>query len=222
VFVGLFGSTPLWTSADLALTMVWVVGITAAFSILDHMDGLVAGVASIAAAFFLAMSLAGGQLLVATLAAAVLGAPSDFSGGISIPRGSSWADGGAMFLGFMMATLGLKLHAGAASLNAAFVPVFVLAVPIFDTSLVVISRTRRGLLPFASPGKDHTSHRLTVLGLDHRRAVLAMYGAGLTGGAIAMVLSRVAVPTAVVVVGAAIVVALTAIVGLERCAFERQ
>ena len=62
------------------------------------------------------------------------------------------------------------------------VPVLILGVPIFDTTMVSISRARRGLLPFTSPGKDHTAHRLSNLGLGHRGAVLVMYLlAGLLG-----------------------------------------
>src|SRR5204862_1907360 len=156
VFGRFLGATPLTTAADLALTLVWVVGITAAFSILDHMDGLCAGVAAIAASFFAVLALSDGQILVATLAAAVLGAALGFLRWNFNPARIFMGDGGAMFLGFMMATLGLKLRVENSSIAAQLVPVFVLAVPIFDTTLVTISRARRGLMPFSSPGKDHT------------------------------------------------------------------
>ena len=90
VFSKLWPGTPgIW--ADTLLTLVWVVGITASFSILDHMDGLCAGVAAMASLFFAIFALESGQLLVSTMAAAVLEPPRDFCAGISSPRKSSWA-----------------------------------------------------------------------------------------------------------------------------------
>jgi UDP-GlcNAc:undecaprenyl-phosphate GlcNAc-1-phosphate transferase len=222
VFVGVFGSGPLWTAADLALTAFWVVGITAAFSILDHMDGLVAGIASIAAAFFLAMAVSGGQILVATLSAAVLGAAVGFLRWNFNPARIFMGDGGAMFLGFMMATLGLKLRVDAGAFSAAVVPLFVLAVPVFDTTLVTISRSRRGLVPFSSPGKDHTAHRLVTRGFSQRGAVLVMYGTGALGGVCALAAGKLPALGAYALSGAAVAIAAWQIVQLERRAFERQ
>src|SRR5580692_7096441 len=110
---------------DIGLTIVWVVGITAAFSILDHMDGLCAGIAAVAAAFFTISAGMNGQTLVRTLGAATFGAA----------------------LGFLMATLGLKVRPDSVDFPVTWlVPVLILGVPIFDTTLVSISRSRRGLL----------------------------------------------------------------------------
>src|SRR5260370_1394650 len=92
-------------------------------------------------------------------------------------------DGGAMFLGYLMATLGLKLRLEDSNhLSAWLAPILILGVTIFDTTLVTISRSRRGLLPFATPGKDHAAHRLSNLGLGHRGAVLTLYLLGAIGG----------------------------------------
>src|SRR2546429_865532 len=157
---------------DATLTVVWVVGITASFSILDHMDGLCAGVAAMASVFFAMLAYLNGQTLVSTLAAAVLGAATGFLRWNFKPAKIFMGDGGAMFLGFLMATLGLKLRLSQANhLSAALVPALILGVAIFDTTLVTISRSRRGLLPFATPGKDHVAHRLANLGLGQRGAV---------------------------------------------------
>src|SRR2546428_7301394 len=95
---------------DALLTVVWVVGITASFSILDHMDGLCAGVAAMASAFFALLAYLNGQTLVTTLAAAVLGAATGFLRWNFKPAKIFMGDGGAMFLGYLMATLGLKLR----------------------------------------------------------------------------------------------------------------
>ncbi len=95
---------------DAILTVFFVVGITASFSILDHMDGLCAGVAATASIFFALLAYLNGQTLVTTLAAAVLGAATGFLRWNFKPAKIFMGDGGAMFLGFLMATLGLKLR----------------------------------------------------------------------------------------------------------------
>jgi UDP-GlcNAc:undecaprenyl-phosphate/decaprenyl-phosphate GlcNAc-1-phosphate transferase len=100
--------------------------------------------------------------------------------------------------------------------------VLLLGVPIFDTTLVSISRARRGLLPFTSPGKDHTSHRLAGLGLGHRRAVLVVYLAGALCGLGALAFVHLPAVAATSVVAAVVVGAGAAIAALERCSFERQ
>ena len=174
---------------DAGLTVLWVVGITASFSILDHMDGLCAGIAAMASIFFAMLAYLNGQTLVTTLAAAVLGAATGFLRWNFKPAKIFMGDGGAMFLGFLMATLGLKLRLEQANhLSGWLAPLLILGVTIFDTTLVTISRSRRGLLPFTTPGKDHAAHRLANLGLGQRGAVLALYSLGaLTGGTAVLV-----------------------------------
>ena len=123
---------------DGCLTVVWVVGITASFSILDHMDGLCAGITAVAAAFFTIAAYMNGQTAVQTLAAATLGAAVGFLGWNFNPAKIFMGDGGAMFLGFLMATLGLKIRPDGAPFPAGWlVPVLILGVPIFDTTMVI-------------------------------------------------------------------------------------
>jgi len=208
---------------DAALTVVWVVGVTASFSILDHMDGLCAGVAAMAAAFFALLAYLSGQTLVTVLAAAVLGAAAGFLRWNFKPAKIFMGDGGAMFLGFLMATLALKLRLAQPNLVSAWlVPVLILGATIFDTTLVTISRSRRGLLPFASPGKDHAAHRLANLGLGQRGAVLAMYMIGAVSGALALLVSTVALSLSLVIGILAVVIALAGVAFLERAPYERQ
>ena len=222
VFAGLVaGRTGL--ILDLALTFVWVVGVTASFSILDHMDGLCAGVAATAAAFFALIADLHGQALVTVLAAAVLGAAAGFLRWNFKPAKIFMGDGGAMFLGFLMATLGLKLRLDQANLfSASIVPILILGATIFDTTLVTISRSRRGLLPFATPGKDHAAHRLCNLGLGQRGAVLIMYTVGAACGVLALIVSYLPAGLSVALLAVAAVSALAAIVFLERAPYERQ
>src|SRR6266849_3418370 len=208
---------------DIALTVVWVVGITASFSILDHMDGLCAGIAAMASAFFALLAYWNGQILVTVLAAAVLGAATGFLRWNFKPAKIFMGDGGAMFLGFLMATLGLKLRLENSNhLSAWLAPVLILGVTIFDTTLVTISRSRRGLLPFATPGKDHAAHRLSNLGLGHRGAVLTLYLLGAIGGGAAALVSYLSVPAAFLVGAVALGIIFTGVAYLERAPYERQ
>jgi UDP-GlcNAc:undecaprenyl-phosphate GlcNAc-1-phosphate transferase len=207
---------------DTAVTLIWVVGITASFSILDHMDGLCAGVAATASLFFAIFALHNGQWLVGTMAAAVMGAAIGFLRWNFSPAKIFMGDGGAMFLGFLMATLALKLRPEGQPPATWIVPLLILGVPIFDTTLVSISRSRRGLLPFTTPGKDHTAHRLSNLGLHQRGAVLMLYGLGLIFGVAALVLSRLASGLALGFAAGIAVAGLAAVAWLERAPYERQ
>lgn len=208
---------------DGCLTIIWVVGITASFSILDHMDGLCAGITAIAAGFFTLSAYMNGQTIVQTLGAATLGAALGFLRWNFNPAKIFMGDGGAMFLGFLMATLGLKIRPDGAPFPAGWlVPVLILGVPIFDTTMVSISRARRGLLPFTSPGKDHTAHRLSNLGLGHRGAVLVLYLLAVVFGTIAIFIPRFSTGASYAIVGALFLCGLIAVFFLESAPFERQ
>jgi UDP-GlcNAc:undecaprenyl-phosphate GlcNAc-1-phosphate transferase len=95
-------------------------------------------------------------------------------------------------------------------------------VPIFDTTLVSISRARRGLLPFTSPGKDHTAHRLSNLGLGHRGAVLMLYFFAIIFGGAALIIPYYSAATAYGLAGLLILGSLFAIYLLEAAPYERQ
>jgi UDP-GlcNAc:undecaprenyl-phosphate GlcNAc-1-phosphate transferase len=168
-------ATP-WAWLNIAVTLVWVVGITNAVNFLDNMDGLSAGVAGIAAGFFLLFASLSRQYLVGALAAALLGACIGFLFYNFNPARIFMGDTGSLFLGFMLAAVGIKLRFPANSVFVTWmVPVLVLAVPIFDTTLVTISRLRRGVNPLTTPGKDHLNFRLARLTGNPREAVLLCY-----------------------------------------------
>src|SRR5258708_19847186 len=111
---------------------------------------------------------------------AVSGAAAGFLRWNFKPAKIFMGDGGAMFLGFLMATLSLKLRPVLTGGHHAawLIPIFILGATIFDTTLISISRSRRGFLPFTTPGKDHTAHRLANLFGSQRTAVLLMYALG--------------------------------------------
>jgi UDP-GlcNAc:undecaprenyl-phosphate/decaprenyl-phosphate GlcNAc-1-phosphate transferase len=221
IFSSLLGSTTgYWL--DATLTILWVVGITASFSILDHMDGLCAGVAAMASVFFALLAYLSGQTLVTTLAAAVLGASAGFLRWNFKPAKIFMGDGGAMFLGFLMATLALKLRIDATPAANLLAPILILSATIFDTTLFTISRTRRGLLPFTTPGKDHSAHRLANLGFGQRGAVLTMYLVGAICGGVAILITYLPAYGAVIAAASLLVGMLGAVLWLEKAPYERQ
>lgn len=154
---------------DAALTILWVVGITNAMNLLDNMDGLAGGVAAIASGFFLILAAVNGQYLVASLSAALLGASIGFLIYNFNPALIFMGDSGALFLGFMLAATGIKLRFPTHPLLATwFIPIVVLALPIFDTTLVFVSRLRRGLNPLTRPAR--ITFRIGWLRADSRGA----------------------------------------------------
>ncbi len=132
-------------------------------------------------------------------------------------------DGGALFLGFMMATLGIKLRfPEMPEARSWMIPVLILGVPIFDTTLVTISRIRRGLVPFRSPGKDHVSHRLANLGFSQWQVALFHYGLGLVLGLLALYVSRTSTVLAYALAGLLTRLGLVGVRWLEKLPFEHQ
>lgn len=174
---------------NIALTVFWMVGITNAFNLLDNMDGLSSGVGAIAALAFFLPAAINGQYLVASLAVALAGCSIGFLWHNFTPAKIFMGDAGALFLGFLLAILGMKIKFPQNDLAATvWVPVLILGVAIFDTCLVVIARLKRGV-PVFKAAKDHTSHRLANLGLSIRTSVLVLYLASACMGFIAFVVS---------------------------------
>jgi UDP-GlcNAc:undecaprenyl-phosphate GlcNAc-1-phosphate transferase len=206
---------------NLAATLLWVVGITNALNLLDNMDGLSGGVATVASIFFFLLAVMSGQYLVGSLAAALLGACLGFLYYNLNPASIFMGDTGSLFIGFVLAALGIKLRFPD---NVDFVtwmiPLVVLGLPIFDTALVVISRLRRGRNPLTTPGKDHVSHRLVAMGATQREAVLLLYLAGSALGVVAMFLTQASVVEGYFVGGLLIISALYALWRLEQVELE--
>lgn len=168
------GWLPGWL--NIALTVGWVVGISNAVNFLDNMDGLAGGISAVAAAYFTVIAAMNGQYLVSSLAAAVLGACLGFLIFNSKPASIFMGDAGSLFLGYVLAAVGIKLRfPGNVNFVTWMVPVLVMWVPIADTTLVIMSRARRRVNPFTTAGRDHTSHRLVGRGLTQREAVLVLY-----------------------------------------------
>ena len=174
---------------DAVITILWVVGITNAFNLLDNMDGLSAGIAAIATFSFFAIAASNGQFLVAGLALALSGCAVGFLRHNFHPARVYMGDSGALFFGFLVSFIGLKLQFNTSSEVSVLVPIVVCSVAVLDTTLVTIARLRHGLSPFQG-GRDHVSHRLVKVGLPVPVAVSVLYVAAAAVGVVAFVISE--------------------------------
>lgn len=159
------------------LTVFWLVAITNAFNLLDNMDGLTAGIAACTAAVLLAMGVLEGNAPLAVAAACIVGASAGFLLYNSYPASIFMGDAGSLTLGLAVGGLSVLANGYGASQNVfltVVVPIAVLGVPLFDTTLVSVMRTLAGR-PVSQGGRDHTSHRLVALGLSESQTVRVLY-----------------------------------------------
>ena len=173
------------TALNMALTLLWTIGITNAFNLVDSMDGLAVGLAAIASAFFMLVTLDAGQPTLSLLSAIILGSSIGILYFNTLPAHTFLGDSGAQFIGFLLAALAIEYTPpGLPQPSSWFVPILLLCVPIFDTSLVTISRLKQRRAVYQA-GLDHTYHRLVNLGLPSSRAVLTMHLAAIVSGCLA-------------------------------------
>ena len=198
-------------TVDWMLTLVWIVGITNAFNLLDNMDGLCAGIAMIAAGAFLITVLPvtpdEPAFFQTQYLAALIGALAGFLVYNVHPAKIFMGDSGSLLIGMSLAgltvTFGSTIAAGQSVasrfvsgqavgstvaggqnvLSVIAVPMLVMLIPIIDTTLVTISRMVSGR-PTSLGGRDHTSHRLVAIGLSERAAVALLWALAAAGGAI--------------------------------------
>ena len=173
---------------NMGLTVLWFVGIANAFNLLDNMDGLAAGIAAIASLTIFAIATTNGQFLVAGLAVGLTGCAVGFLRHNFHPARIYMGDGGSLFIGFLVAYLGIKLRFEGERLLSALIPVLICSVAVFDTTLVTISRLATRRSPFQG-GQDHVSHRLVRLGLPVPIAVGTIYFGAIGIGILTYVVS---------------------------------
>src|SRR3954451_14466614 len=197
---------PKWL--DFLVTVLWVVGVTNAFNLLDNMDGLSAGVATISGLSFCIIAGMNGQFLVAALSAAVAGCAAGFLRHNFHPAKIYMGDAGSLFLGFLLAALAVRLKlVDAPRLVAAFVPVLVLGVALFDTPLVTVNRLYHRLNPM-SGGRDHMSYRLVWVGIPVPVVVAIIYGLAVSLGFLGALLTRLDTTSGMMLVGFVLTIAL--------------
>jgi len=173
---------PEW--GNLALTFLWVTGVTNAVNIIDIMDGLATGTSAIAALFlFLIAALVGGDTSIPFMAIVLAGALAGFLRFNATPARIFLGDTGSLFIGFLLGALSMLVSYSSHNRWAVVTPVVLLAVPIFDTCFVAFHRARKGI-PFFRGSPDHFALRVAHAGAGVQRTVL---NAWRTSGALGLV-----------------------------------
>ncbi len=177
---------PFWIVVP--LTFFWTIGITNAINLLDNMDGLAAGISCIAALVLAVFCMLAGHVMGMTIGLVIVGATAGFLVFNFKPARIFMGDSGSMFLGYTIAALAVIIQTESASagrFSAYLMSAMVMAIPIFDTTLVTLVRTLAGR-SISQGGRDHSSHRLVFLGLSEKKAVLTLYGISMLFGAVAL------------------------------------
>jgi UDP-GlcNAc:undecaprenyl-phosphate GlcNAc-1-phosphate transferase len=182
---------------NVIVSVVWIVGITNAVNLLDNMDGLSAGIAFIVSLYLIGFYISSGSYEYALLVSIAAGAIAGFLPFNFNPARIFMGDSGSLFIGFFLGTVSLLQVTHLSGVpNVVFAPVAVLAIPIFDTFFVSVTRRLRGQ-PVSIGGTDHSSHRLVSLGLSERGAVILLYVLAVGSGAIAVVARNLFYPRAI-------------------------
>lgn len=160
---------------DVLVTVFWIVGITNSINFFDNVDGGASGTVAISSMFLFLLAFQGGQYFIAALSVVLSGATAGFLIWNKAPARIYMGDAGALFLGVLIASLTIRFDPNPIDRFASFaIPILLLAVPIMDTSVAVLSRIKRGISPFQG-GQDHLSHRLMKNFLPKRQAVILLW-----------------------------------------------
>ena len=168
---------------SIPFTLLWIVGITNAFNLIDGLDGLAAGISLGASLIMLSIALYFGNIQSAFPSAILAGAIGGFLIFNFNPAKIFLGDSGSLLIGFLLACFSINGTFRDDSAIALYIPVIVLGVPIIDTILAIIRRARKGVHLFVAD-KEHIHHRLLNLGLNHRQAVLFLYAVSIFWGMI--------------------------------------
>ncbi|OGO79577.1 MAG: undecaprenyl-phosphate alpha-N-acetylglucosaminyl 1-phosphate transferase [Clostridiales bacterium GWB2_37_7] len=170
------------------LTMVWIVGVTNAINLIDGLDGLAAGVSTIAALTLTAVALFTGDTYISMLAAILAGATIGFLPYNFNPAKIFMGDTGSLLLGYMLSVISIMGVLKSAAALSILIPIFAIGLPIFDTFMAIVRRGMSGK-SFMEADKGHLHHRLLDIGLSQKQAVLTLYSisAVLGFGAVALV-----------------------------------
>ena len=188
-------------------TVFWIVGITNTVNLIDGLDGLAAGVATIASITIFLVAMQQGFLFVAVITAALAGAAMGFLYYNFNPARIFMGDTGSMFLGFILSGVSVIGAVKSAATIALIVPVLALGLPILDTTFAIVRRYRGGV-PIFKPDKGHLHHRLLALGFSQRQAVLLMYVISALLGLSAVAMTEVSASVAIFIVIAVVAAVL--------------
>ena len=180
-------------------TVFWIVGLTNTVNLIDGLDGLAAGVSTIASLTIMLVALQEDVMIVALFTAALAGAALGFLRYNFNPAKIFMGDTGSMFLGFILAGISVIGAVKCTATIALIVPILALGLPIMDTTFAIIRRYRGGV-PIFKPDKGHLHHRLLDLGFSQRQAVLLMYVISALLGLSAVALNEVSGGMSIVIV----------------------
>jgi UDP-GlcNAc:undecaprenyl-phosphate/decaprenyl-phosphate GlcNAc-1-phosphate transferase len=209
IVAGVQVGTESLAAVSIPVTILWVVGITNAFNLLDNMDGLSAGTALIASLFLFAFGIGVHNAAISVICLALAGSALGFLIYNFNPARIFMGDSGSMFLGFTLSGLTLLGSREMASdvFFVLLVPAAMMGLPIFDTMLVSIVRTLEGR-PLSQGGRDHLSHRLVAVGLSERQAVLVLYVMAACFGSLGLIARSVGVWLSLLLAGVFLIVAV--------------
>lgn len=163
-------------TVDTLVTILWIVGICNSINFFDNLDGGAAGTVAVSSIALAVLALSGDQFVIAALATVMAGGTLGFLIWNKSPARIYMGDAGALFLGVVISTLTIRLDPTSDFLIGSFAtPLLLLAVPILDTTVAVLSRLRRGVSPFQG-GRDHLSHRLIRKGISRRVTAFILWG----------------------------------------------
>ncbi len=176
---------------DSLITIVWVVGICNSINFFDNLDGGAAGTVAISSIALAYLALSGDQYLIAALSTVTAGATLGFLVWNKSPAKIYMGDAGALFLGVLLATLTVRFEPDTQSqISSYLIPVFLIAIPILDTTVAVLSRVRRNLSPFQG-GQDHLSHRLIREGYSRKSTAFSLWSLSAFYASVAIIISQV-------------------------------
>lgn len=206
--------------ADLALTIVWVVGVMNAFNLMDNMDGAAATTAAVSATGAGALALISGDAVLASLSFAVAGACAGFlPRNLARPARIFMGDGGSLLIGLLVARVTMAaVSPGYLGPTGVIIAGLLVALAIFDTSLVTISRTRAGRSVLEG-GRDHLTHRLATRLRSPRRVALTLAGAQLMLCGITVAATQAGVAWVLLAGGLSLALGVAMIWQLERPAW---
>ena len=163
------------TILDALITSIWIIGICNSINFFDNLDGGAAGTVAVTSIALFVLGFQGQQFLIAALSAVTAGATIGFLLWNKSPARIYMGDAGALFLGILIATLTIRLQPDTEVMwTSLATPVLLLAVPILDTCVAVLSRIKRGISPLQG-GHDHLSHRLVRGGMSRKSAAILLW-----------------------------------------------
>lgn len=209
---GPFGDLIYLEYLAIPVTLFWIVGLTNTVNLIDGLDGLAAGVSTIAAITIFLVALQQNNLLIAVLTAALAGSAFGFLQYNFNPARIFMGDTGSMFLGYMLAGFSILGAVKSAATIALIVPILALGLPILDTAFAIVRRYMGGV-PIFKPDRGHLHHRLLDLGFTQKQAVLLMYVISALLGVSAIALTEVSSGFAILIV---MIVMLAVFLGAKK------